>query len=598
MPPYNLNDGYSPGQTTVVRVPGLDTPEALDATHPIRLNRLSRNELSRRREPVVVIDATTGERWPIWVELDSNAESPDDTALLIHPARNYEAGHRYIVAMRNLKSGPAGDYEGDLPAPEGFRYFRDRLPSKRAAIESQRRRFERVFRTLRSADVKRRDLYLAWDFTVASDENIAERLLHMRDDAFASLGDTTMADVEVQGDAPAFTVTSGRLHPGRGPGAGARGCRAPSRCPATSTRTAIRAGASSLSPMGSRAERDLHGELQLRHPARGDARRRAGRSSTATACSALARSRTSGDQQILGQTHNFVICATDVIGFSSEDVLNIATRILPDLGNFPELDGSRPAGAAQRALPGPADDPRGRVPQRRRVPRRPRRCRQPAGDRPTRLYYNGNSQGGILGGSLTAVAPDFTRATLGVPAMNYSVLLNRSIDFDTYKLFLDPAYPSAVRQQLALSLIQMIWDRSEANGYAHRMTDDPLPNTPAHEVLLNVAFGDHQVTHVAGGRGGPDDRRPGARAGGLRRALAAGGRAVGRPEDRELPVHGLGDRLLGQRAGARGPDEPRRGDRHQRAARREHPQPHRGGPARRPRVAPGGDADGLRLPAA
>ena len=43
-------------------------------------------------------------------------------------------------------------------------------------------------------------------------------------------------------------------------------------------------------------------------------------------------------------------------------------------------------------------------------------------------------------------------------------------------------------------MIQMLWDRSEPNGYAHRMTDNPLPETPAHEVLLNPAFGDHQVT--------------------------------------------------------------------------------------------------------
>ena len=51
---------------------------------------------------------------------------------------------------------------------------------------------------------------------------------------------------------------------------------------------------------------------------------------------------------------------------------------------------------------------------------------------PSNLYYNGNSQGGILGGALTAVAPDFTRASLGVPAMGYSTLLTRSIDFDVY----------------------------------------------------------------------------------------------------------------------------------------------------------------------
>ena len=41
----------------------------------------------------------------------------------------------------------------------------------------------------------------------------------------------------------------------------------------------------------------------------------------------------------------------------------------------------------------------------------------------------------------------------------------------------------------------MLWDRGEPNGYAHRMTDNPLPNTPAHKVLLSVALGDHQVSN-------------------------------------------------------------------------------------------------------
>ena len=47
-----------------------------------------------------------------------------------------------------------------------------------------------------------------------------------------------------------------------------------------------------------------------------------------------------------------------------------------------------------------------------------------------RLFYYGNSQGGIAGGALTAVAPDFTRSVLYVGAMNYSLLLTRSVDFD------------------------------------------------------------------------------------------------------------------------------------------------------------------------
>ena len=42
--------------------------------------------------------------------------------------------------------------------------------------------------------------------------------------------------------------------------------------------------------------------------------------------------------------------------------------------------------------------------------------------------------------------------------------------------------------------MQLLWDRGEPDGYAERMTSDPLPDTPAHQVLLDVAFGDHQVS--------------------------------------------------------------------------------------------------------
>ena len=52
---------------------------------------------------------------------------------------------------------------------------------------------------------------------------------------------------------------------------------------------------------------------------------------------------------------------------------------------------------------------------------------------PSQNYYIGASQGGIMGGALTAIAPDFTRSVLNVPAMNYSVLLPRSVDYDAVR---------------------------------------------------------------------------------------------------------------------------------------------------------------------
>ena len=54
----------------------------------------------------------------------------------------------------------------------------------------------------------------------------------------------------------------------------------------------------------------------------------------------------------------------------------------------------------------------------------------------SRLVYVGGSQGGIMGGALTAFAQDWTRSVLGVPGMNYSLLLRRSVDFDTYAAIL------------------------------------------------------------------------------------------------------------------------------------------------------------------
>ena len=164
-----------------------------------------------------------------------------------------------------------------------------------------------------------------------------------------------------------------------------------------------------------------------------------------------------------------------------------------------------------------------------------------------RLYYNGNSQGAIFGGGLTAVSPDFTRASLGVGGMNYSVLLNRSVDFDTYAIVLDPAYPDELNQQLVLSMVQMLWDRGESNGYAHRITDNPLPNTPPHEVLMNVGFGDHQVSNFTADTMARTIGAARPQPGRLRRSLARCGRGLGGPEDLGLPLHGVGARLLGQR---------------------------------------------------
>jgi len=111
-------------------------------------------------------------------------------------------------------------------------------------------------------------------------------------------------------------------------------------------------------------------------------------------------------------------------------------------------------------------------------------------------YWDGNSQGAILGGAVTAVAQDWTKAVLGVGGMGYGTLLQRSVDFDPFWQIMKVSYPNSLEQQVVFGLLQMLWDRGETSGYVQHLTDRPYDLTPTHQVVMDVAFGDHQVANV------------------------------------------------------------------------------------------------------
>ena len=159
---WNRNDGFSPGQTIITRVPGLDNARAFRRTNPVALRDLSRYRA--RRAPILVLDAKTGKRHPIWAELDPNPKRRADVNLQIRPARNWLEGRRYIVALRNLKNAKGQV----LRAGAAFRLYRDGKKTSNRLIEGRRAHMNSIFRKLRRAGVRRRSLYLAWDFTVAS----------------------------------------------------------------------------------------------------------------------------------------------------------------------------------------------------------------------------------------------------------------------------------------------------------------------------------------------------------------------------------------------------------------------------------------------
>jgi hypothetical protein len=485
--PYNASDGFSPGSTILVKIPGIETAADVRAMHAVPINHI--NQYKSKSAPVIVIDAQTGERWPIWTEIDSTASDPSKAVLEIHPAVNFTSGHRYIVVLRHLKNAAGTPIE----APAAFRYYRDDVPSEQEAINARRGHFEEIFSTLESAGIQRKNLYLAWDFTVASDANNTSRMLDMRNDAFAQLGDTNLADGIPEGISPTFDVTSVEENPN--PGEIARRVQGNFEVPCFLFPNCGPGGVFHLDSSGAPIQNGtwtanfdcIIPDSVTSGPAETGRPSLYGHGLLGSASEVA-----SSPQRSLSQAHKIVQCATDEIGMAESDV-PVVVQALENVSDFPTIPDRLQQGLLDELFLGRAmisstgftTDP---------AFHQDDTLNTGSVLDTSNLFYNGNSQGGIMGGALTAISPDFTRASLGVPGMNYSVLLPRSVDFDEFAEVLYPSYPNETTRPLVLDLMQMLWDRGEPDGYAERMTDDPLPDTPVHQVLLDVAFGDHQVT--------------------------------------------------------------------------------------------------------
>ncbi len=465
----NRADGWSPGSTILAQIAGLDVrrsriPTILDPSESLDANAR-----------IVVIDATTGTRLPFWAGLDAQADPGEQPLLMLHPSRNFRDGHRIVVGMRKLR-----DAQGRrIVATPAFAAYRDGQRTKDRAFEARRPAMERIFLDLRHASVKRGNLQLAWDFTVASTQSLTGRLLAIRDDAFGALGNA----------APQFTVNTVTENPNEffarriegtvsmplyltdGGAPGGRlvldGRGVPQRQPGTFVAKYICNLPKTTLPGPARLALYGHGLLGDRSEVNGSLTKR------------------------MAVDHNIAYCATDWSGMAEEDIGN-AAGILQDLSKFPSLSDRLQQGLLAflylgRVMVHPDGFSANAAFQVNG---------QPAIDR-RNLYYDGNSQGAILGGALTAVAQDFTRSVLAEAGMNYSILLDRSVDFDDYLGVMRPSYPRRYDRVIGLEVAQLLWDRGETDGYANHITEHPLPHTPRHRVLLIGAVGDHQVSEFS-----------------------------------------------------------------------------------------------------
>jgi hypothetical protein len=471
---WNLADGFSANSPILTWVAGLD-PAASNLPSWIDL------QASLERDtPVVLVDTATGDRVPLWAEVDVAASGPDGQLLVIHPAVSLDAATTYAVGVRGLVTT-----EGAPVAPTpAFRVLRDGLGTDLGVIEDRRDAMTEAIDALERGGVPPAELQLAWSFTTSSIENTTADILRMRDETLDGLGDST----------PEFEITTVTESPEPGL---ARLVEGTYSVPNWMT---LGGGPGTELNRSDDGRPEINGVLQAPFAcgiadAVVDAAVDGGAPANAVVYGhGLLGSHlevTAGNIVAMSNEHNAIYCATKWAGFSDDDIPT-AVASLEDLSNFPEFIDRMSQGLVNQLVLGRlvlADN--GLVGE-------PAFLRDDGSTMldNTTLSYDGNSQGGIMGMALAAISTDVERFALGVVGMNYSTLLPRSVDFVPFEPIFVAAYPDAIDRAIALGVVQMLWDRTEGAGYVRHIVDNPLPGTPAKQVLMHVAFGDWQVSEL------------------------------------------------------------------------------------------------------
>lgn len=492
------NDGFSPGSQIVVHVPNVDLATSLIPSSNDIAASLNNNA------PIILLDADSLVRLPYWAELDTTDPNPSTQMLLIHPARNLPEGDRIIVAIRNMRTSSGGLIE---PSPT-FSKILSGLPisapstqsstspisaASSQAIESH---IDQLLSTLSKSGINRTGMFLTWDFTVASSQNITGRILSMRNQAFSELGS----------NAPSFTVTSVNNFSKTQNPLIARQVIGTFDVPSYLNQPGGPQGSTlNLGPNG--LPKQLPGNIQhatfacmvpwAANPSPGASGQTdkpsrpvlygKGLFSLATQMDSL------GVQETAARA-NLLFCSTNFLGLDKNDELPDA-RVIQNISNFATIpDRLQQAILDSLFLGKLMTNPLGFASNQAFQSSTSHRSLI---DTSLPLTYYGNSEGSLIGGAITAVSTQIHRAVLGVPSMDYALLLPRSIDFIPFFLLLDKVYPSKSEQQVIFDLLQMLWDRGETDGYVENLTSNPLPGTPPHQVLMQMAFGDHQVSNLA-----------------------------------------------------------------------------------------------------
>jgi hypothetical protein len=495
--PYSKLDGFSPTVQILMNFPGGVDPILSNASRlipalPGQPNARSYGTRSLDPDsPTVLIDADSGEHILHFVENDAHAVgNPARQVLFLRPGLSLTPSHHYIVAVRNLLHPDGTTVQPEAP----FAALRDRQPTTIAALEARRAHFEDLFFRLARAGVPRHSLVLAFDFVVQSDVGLTGQMLSMRDQAFAWLAAQTT---------PTFTINQVTQNDCTQNGVFVwKAVQGTYQVPLFLTSDPV-------------TDPATPGTLNV--DAQGNPLQNGLTNSPFTAvipCAVLAKGGSplhpsvfghglfGSNTDILGYANqpllsnfNYVIAATDWRGLASPDLNPLSSSyLLPVVANLNLID-ALPDRLRQGMLNTLV---LGRMMKTGAFNASP--TFQTPGKLPvidtSEMFSFGASLGGILGIMFAGLSPDFERANVDVPAINFSLLLQRSTDFTPFEALLQATgVTDPMDTALGLSIIHELWVRGESSALATHVTSNPLPGSNAKKILMTEAFLDPQVSN-------------------------------------------------------------------------------------------------------
>ena len=427
--------------------------------------------------PVILFDVATGDRVSFFAEVDMNTNKPEERALIIHPLERMKPATRYAVAIRDTVKGGDGQ---PLERPEAFQAILDGKKFNHPLFDRIAGSYDDIFADLDSMGVSKDELVLAWDFVTASDDYLTRDLLTMREQALPVIGDAganlTFEASEESSDpnlvekflvgtynAPNF-LTDGE-----------------------SDDSILRRDADDLPEMDGMYTANFAAiipkcvetaplPLQVMvfgHGLFGDGK-------------------DSLDSGLLRQVANdycFVTVAGDFIGLTGRQVTAAALA---------SNDGSRAntltEKLAQSVINFIALENLVRGPMARSDTFKYNG--QPIID-PTRVHYFGASLGGIMGNVFMAYDPNVMRGALGVPGGAWSLLIERSYSWGPLQGAVKGAYEDEYVYDLLVAFLGLSFEPYDPITTAGRVINDPLPNTPAKQILMYEGLGDSLVTNLS-----------------------------------------------------------------------------------------------------